>query len=126
MLSILIYSLILLPTHAAPAATCSAMKSGTGSCFIEYNGLAEKRCEVCREGKSCFMALFGTSDVEQGICEAYIEDKSCFMALNGKGSDYGWCEVVKEGKSCFMALDGTDREACENGDYPSRHLFWAY
>jgi hypothetical protein len=101
-------------------STCSDMKNSSQSCFMEYNGIMEKRCEVCREGKSCFMALDG---VEEKMCEAYVENKSCFMALDD--ADRGWCEVLKEGKSCFMALDGEQRNLCEQGMFPVAHVFWA-
>jgi hypothetical protein len=101
-------------------STCSGFKASSGSCFLEYKGLREQRCEVCREHKSCFLTLSG---LELGLCDAYVGGKSCFLAL--QGSDESWCEVIKEGKSCFLAFNGTDRDRCDQGDFPSEHLFWA-
>lgn len=105
------------------AYTCSNFHAAAGSCFTRYDGAEREACEVCREGKSCFMAV--SDRRAQSLCQAYRENKSCFMAINDK-VDRGWCEYLKEGKSCFLALDGQDRRACERGAVPAEHAFWAY
>ena len=96
------------------------MGKGTESCMMEFkSGIQEKRCNVCRENKSCFISLDG---VERGLCEAYKEGKSCFMALNGVDRD--WCGVIKDGKSC-STLSGKNLQDCEDGEYPTLHRFWS-
>ena len=102
-------------------SACSFYRQGTRSCSIEFDGLERQRCEVCREGKSCFRAT--ERGRERQLCEAYRENKSCFLALDS-GIDRDWCEHLKENKSCFFALDGSDRTDCENGRVPIDHWFW--
>lgn len=103
--------------------TCSTFRTETGSCFTRFDGQEREACEVCREGRSCFLAVRDPD--ARALCEAYRENKSCFSSIRDR-TDRGWCEYLKEGKSCFMALDGEDQKACERGVVPADHAFWAH
>lgn len=105
------------------ANTCSTFTRESGSCFLRFDGAEREACEVCREGKSCFLAVRDPD--ARALCEAYRENKNCFLSIRDE-TDRGWCEYLKEGKSCFLALDGAARDACERGVVPAEHAFWAH
>ena len=60
---------------------------------------------------------------KRAFCKAYIGEQSCFTAFSND-IDRGWCERIIEGKSCFMALNGNERQKCEDGKAPERHVSW--
>ncbi len=103
---------------------CSDYKNRNSEvlCDNEFTGTEKEICEVCREERSCFMAI--DNKKMRGLCEAYIEGRSCFMALNG--SDRDWCEVINENKACSVLKSDVDRSKCRERFYPFKHLFWVY
>jgi len=122
-----IYLLLLIVMTAATVkansyVSCSdySQINANTECSTEFSGLKEEVCEVCREGKSCFMAL--DNKKHRGLCQAYIEGKSCFMALDN--SDRHWCQVILESASCSHLKSDVDRFLCGHESYPANHNFW--
>lgn len=58
--------------HAQSDLTCKSMRKSTRSC-IEFNDGDEARCQVLKEGQSCFTALNG-EDREKCEREEYPAD----------------------------------------------------
>ena len=99
-----------------------ANEESGSSCFMDYDDFERSVCEVCREDRSCFMAL--DDSLDQQLCQAYLEGGSCFFINDPL--DQAWCDVLKDDWSCFIKLDGEEREMCERGEVPFHHAIWLY